>query len=238
MAEEDKTNVPNAMTPPTYGSYEWNDYVVSFLKDQEMTNGNPNTDALRRLVELLIGEIIETKTHIIQAPNPENLNRAVVTATISISVNRSDKSFTRMSYQGSADSDSRNTDSPYNMFPTAMAETRALARAYRQALRIRTNAAEEMSVNADNMADIVNNDIKITGTQIKAVDKMCSSLDINVEKLINAGELKYSKINEVSINKGTLIMKTLTEFKNKVRQIPEVLLGYEKDWQNTFNKQT
>ena len=224
----------NENKTPTYKDVEWNDYVLSKLDEKEKMDGQPVTEGLRRLVELLIGEIIEVDTAIIQSPSPENLHKCVVKSRICIYLHEKDRPFNRVYFTGCADADTRNCDSPYNAFTTAMAETRALGRAYRQALRIRTNTAEELSQNAESSADYINNDIKISGTQIKGIDTLCSKLDISVVAFMNSGELKYNKINEVSLNKGIQMLKILNEYKQGSRQIPENIKRYDNTWQDKF----
>lgn len=219
---------------PTYKDVEWNDYVLNQLDEKEKIDGQPVTEGLRRLVELLIGEIIEVDTMIIAAPCPENLHKCVAKTKICIYLHDKDRPFNRVYFTGCADADTRNCDSPYNAFTTAMAETRALGRAYRQALRIRTNTAEELSQNAEASADYINSDVKINGNQIKGMDTLCSKLDINVVNFINSGELKYNKINEVSMNKGMQMLKVLNEYKQGSKQIPETAKGYDKNWQEKF----
>jgi hypothetical protein len=215
---------------PTFKDAKWSDWVLSKLESDELIDGAPKTDGLRRLVEAYVGEIVDMKSVIVQPPNNENFNTAVVTVRVHILKDGDVKSFS-----GSADASTRNSDPPYNQYPTAIAETRAYGRAFRNILRIRTAVAEELSKNAEYVSETSDSDRKITGPQIKGIDNLCKLLDINVETFINSGELKYKSIKEVPLNKGTLIMKTLNEYQNNSRnKIPETFLGYKKEWRDSF----
>jgi hypothetical protein len=55
MDNQEESNVPNMLSP------EWNDYVLQFFTEKELIDGNPLTAGLRRVSEILIGEIISSK---------------------------------------------------------------------------------------------------------------------------------------------------------------------------------
>jgi hypothetical protein len=225
MAENKEETIPS-LTDPT-----WSDYVLGQLATDELIEGNPKTDGLRRLVEKFIGEIDSMETTIVQAPNSGNLDRAVVTARIVLR----NKDGHVKTFTGSADACTRNSDPPYNMYPTSIAETRAYGRAFRHALRIRTAAAEELSNNATYAAESTDSGIKITGVQIKGLANLCSITDINLEKFVNMGEIKYKNLKEVPLNSATLMMQTLNEFQNGERKnVPEAIKGYDKNWRTSF----
>ena len=46
---------------PPMSSPEWSDYVLSQFEHDEIMDGNPTVDGLRRITELVLGPIIETK---------------------------------------------------------------------------------------------------------------------------------------------------------------------------------
>ena len=219
-------------TAPTYKDAHWTEYLLSKLDPDELVEGKfPKVDSLRRLVENYIGEISNVNTSVIQSPNDANGKTAVV--LVNIGIQKLGGGY--RTYSGCADASIRNCDPPFNQFPTAMAETRAFGRACRQALRITTVAAEEVSKNAEETVDIPENDVPITDHQIKGIEKLSKDLDINLEQFVNAGEYQYVSIKQVTRNKGTAIMKTLNEFKNgKRKEVPEKLRGFIKDWRNTF----
>lgn len=212
---------------------EWTDYVLGKLDESEMVEGCPKTDGLRRLVELFIGEIIEVRTECIQPAMIENGNRATVVTKITI-----DKAGKLVSYQCVADSCSRNTDPPYNQYPPQVAETRALGRCYRLALRLKgVVAVEEKSDNAENVPDDIDDNLKISESQIIGINNLCKNLNINVANFINAGQIKYTYINDIPLSKGTKILKTLNEYRVGTRNVPESIQGYQSNWRDGFVKQ-
>ena len=223
---DEKVEVQPKFTDPT-----WSDWVQAQLASDELIDGAPKTDGLRRLVEKYIGDIVEMDSVIVQPPNPTNHERAVVSVTITI--NCQDER--QLRFSGSADACTRNSDPPYNMYPTAIAETRAYGRAFRNALRIRNAVAEELSNNASYAAENVDSDMKISSPQINGISNLCKMLDIGVEKFVNGGEIKYKNIKEVPLNKATLMMRTLNQYQNGEREsVPDTFKGFDKDWRNTF----
>ena len=135
-------------------SPDWHDYVMQQFQENELFQGYPKTDGLRRIVELLLGKIIRSESKVLQSPKLNNdkgytyINEIVVvehrveiqTETHIIIV------------QDVADVWQGNTDSAFLKFPTAVAATRAEGRALRKALNLKTIAAEELSggTNFDN----------------------------------------------------------------------------------------
>jgi len=55
MDKQKESEVPDMLSP------EWNDYVLTLFSDKELIDGNPLTAGLRRVAELLVGEIISSK---------------------------------------------------------------------------------------------------------------------------------------------------------------------------------
>lgn len=215
---------------PSFTDVAWNDFIMSQFDASEMIDGNPTIGGLRRLVEKYVGEITGVHIDICQSPCSANLNRAVATAKISIRKENGDF----RQYCGAGDSCVQNTDPPYNQFPTSMAESRALIRAYKTALRFTKPTSEELSKNAEAAADFVDNDTKVTDNQIKAIEVLARKININIEKFVNAGELKYKSIKELPRNKATLVMKTLGEYQNGAKEVKQEYVGFDMNWQATF----
>ena len=53
---------------PSFNSPEWNDYVLSLFTNEELVDGNPTVDGLRRVTELVLGKINKTHVDIVQCP--------------------------------------------------------------------------------------------------------------------------------------------------------------------------
>jgi hypothetical protein len=56
----------------------WSDYVIRQFEPDEMYNGLPTTDGCRRIVNKLLGPIVESVPIIAQSPSPQNDNHATV----------------------------------------------------------------------------------------------------------------------------------------------------------------
>ena len=199
-----------------------------------MQDGNPTCDGLRRVAQLLIGRIIKSKTKI-ASPSTEHNKSATVVVTITFFT---DLDCCYIICSGAADSSYENTDEVYRTYPTAIAETRAEARALRKALNLRkVVSADELSMKSksDSAAGFT---ATIEPAQIKGIDLMCKRLNINVKKFINLGSKQYNDIKEVNYDIAVKMMEELnkyqTDSKNPdTKTIPESVVGYEKDWQTT-----
>lgn len=231
---KEEPNIPD-MTDPG-----WSEYVLSQFEQDELLEGNPTVDGLRRVTTRLLGPIVESRSHVIQAPNPANDGRATVEHTIVIwweLDDRGDGIDKRRLFQDCADVYELNTNLEYARYATATAATRAEGRALRKALQLkRVVAAEEISDNP------VEKPGKITRGQISFMNMMCHSdrLDINVIKLINMGkknaEDMYKSIEDVPYPTAVKMNQYLTECQTgktadgKVRVIPDAIKGYDPDW--------
>ena len=216
-------------------SPEWSDYVLSQFESDEMIDGNPTVDGLRRVTELVMGPIIDTHTEIIQVPTKDNEGRAtaVCSVTVLIPYTAHQKRAT-----GSGDAWHKNTDMPYSKFPVAMAETRAEGRALRRLLQLRkVVAAEELSVAANEEAQDYST--TINDNQINFIDIMCKSvgrgLDINVESLIKAKHPQCKSIRSLTHNEASDLIQMLSHYQQNMENVPEPVRGYKEDWRLKFD---
>jgi len=195
---------------------DWNDYVISQLDESELQDGNPTTDGLRRVAELLLGTIIHQDSFVEQLPQTCNNFTAVVKHIVQF---KNGSSFSSL-----ADAHGKNTDRPYDRYLTAVAETRAEGRALRRALGLKKPVADELS----DVADIEEDDDNslITDLQIKTITRICKSNDINVEQFINSGKKKYDKIEEVQNNRAALMISQLNKYQQKPATIPQNIKSF------------
>ena len=223
---------------PTIGSDEWHDYVMSHFKANELIDGNPTCAGLRRVAEILLGEIMFSgPTQIFPATDANGPGRATVVFTVEFNWMDSglQKSFAEV-----ADVWHCNTDDLFCAHPVATASTRAEGRALRKALKVRVLAAEELA-----KKDIVNvvqqslstsgeydPDDRISPQQITFIDNKCRQLDINVVEFINIGSENYRSVNDVKRDNGKKMIRVLNEYQNETKDIPENVLGYQEDWRN------
>ena len=223
---------------PAIGSDDWHDYVMSHFKSNELIDGNPTCAGLRRVAEILLGEIMFSgPTQIFPATDANGPGRATVVFTVEFNWMNSgiSKSFAEV-----ADVWHGNTDDLFCAHPVATASTRAEGRALRKALKVRVLAAEELA--KKDIVNVVqqsistsgeyNPDDRISPQQITFIDNKCKQLDINVVEFINIGAENYRSINDVKRESGKKMIRVLNEYQNQTTPIPENVLSYQEDWRN------
>jgi hypothetical protein len=227
---------------PCQTATDWSDYVMSQFTEDELFQGSPTVDGLRRVAELLIGEIIAQRTEILQTPSGYD-KRATAVHTIDFLIGMTNDNIQICkSFSGAADSYWGNTDKVYNKYPVAMAESRAEGRALRRALKLKkVVAAEELSEAALQDDPVVEPETEdmITNNQINFIDIMCRNdnrgLNINIKKLV---QLKLSdgvsNIRGIKHSESLIIQKILSEYQQDKTKIPPEVIGYEADWKSNF----
>jgi hypothetical protein len=224
---------------PSITSEEWHDYVMSQFKSNELIDGNPITAGLRRVVEIVLGEIVETgPTQVFPATDPNGPGRATVVYRVVIDEYESGRT---KSYADTADVWHGNTDDLFCAHPAATASTRAEGRALRKALKLRVLAAEELakkdivsivqqSVNQQPTDGEWNPDEKISSQQINFIDNKCSQLDIDVMKFVNSGNANYTSVNGVNKDTAKNMIVELNKYQNQSTKIPPEVTGYVSNW--------
>lgn len=215
----------------------WSNYVLSHLSDDEKDhdkNGNiiPKTDGLKRLIETLIGQIIEIETDIFQAPSPDNGGIATITSRVRVLLPDGKE----MVYSGTADCIKSDCDPPYNKFVSAIAETRAEGRAYRKILGLKNVTTSEEIIGADK--EDVDIDGEINKTQIGFIDIMCNNVrgkNLNVKELFHKITGKSYNVIQRYTNKDAFDVTTYLNELQKSGERPEDIGGYDPNWKSTFS---
>jgi hypothetical protein len=214
---------------PELGSREWHDYVMKQFDEDELQNDAPTLDGLRRVVELLIGEIVGVDVKIPQTPTTENNSRA--TAVVTITVQRDANSY--LNFTDAADVYHGNTDAPFSKHPVATATSRAEARALRKMLRLRkVISAEEQSVAAE-LDDTQTGEFvpsPISAPQISLLSTLAKRHNVNLVKFINMGEKQYDKINDILFSTAQQMIEKIQTYKEET---PAALKGYDPNWRAT-----
>ena len=227
-------NTPSILSP------EWHDHAMSHFEKNELIDGNPVCAGLRRVAELLLGDIIETGPIQVDPPtDPDGPGRATVVYKVVLNWMNSGvyKTFIE-----AADVWHGNTDDLFCAHPVATACTRAEGRALRKALKLRVLAAEELA--KKNIVEIVqrsiekttdgsyNSDDRISPQQVNFLDNRCKQLDLSVMSFISIGEKVYRSINDVTRESAKKMIGVLNGYQNDTDTIPENILGYQSDWRN------
>jgi len=183
---EDKSEQPEEQKDLTPNSPEWTQHVLSHFEDDELEGKNPKVDGLRRIVGLLLGTIVEEGCNLISAPNETNEMRACVKAWIVI---KSKENLT-IRYEALADAYGGNCTEKFNMYITALADTRAKGRCFRNALKLKQVIAAEESQMSIGDAYAPNTG-KIDQGQITAINLMCKRNSLDLKIILDSIELQY-----------------------------------------------
>jgi hypothetical protein len=224
MSENETLKVPTRTDP------EWTDHVMTFFQEHELENRNPKVGGLRRVAELLVGEIVSLRSIVNESPRQDNQYRAVVTVEVAFLQEGGRSRF----FCGSADACARNVDGPYAAFPVAMAETRAKGRAFRNALALEVVCAEELSENA--VPDI--SDERINDNQVNVIESLCKRLKLDVKKFVNSGQTQYDCIKSVSYDTAVKMTQRLSKYQQDTSSIDQSLVGYNVNWRKDFYEQS
>ena len=218
---------------------EWNDYVLGLFDSKtEMYDGRPLCHGLRRVAELLLGQIISSRPTKVFPPQDDNgVGRATVIWEI-VFENGQACSDVADCWEG-------NTDDTFCAFNTATAATRAEGRALRKALRLRVVAAEEIT--KKNTADIVKSISqttamksgtaeysptgRMTGNQESFVNGKCKQLDINPAKLFKE-VFNLSVSRKIDKKQASDAIEKLNEYQQNKGSIPANITGYVENWRN------
>lgn len=229
-----KTVEKKEMVKPTPNDYEWTDYVLSLLKDNEKIDGNPTTDGLRRIFETVMDcEVISSVSDVLQVPEPNNDRRCTVIHTITFisnTKNPDEYASTRV-FTGASDSYWGNTDSVFRAHPVAVAETKAEGRALRRAMKLtKVITADEKASETEHFdGDSVD---KITVDQLSFINNLASRLNINVRSLFDNMNIDHSDIKKILHKEGVSIIQKLNLYQREKDSIPNELIGYNAEWRN------
>ena len=221
---------------PSITSAEWHDYAMSHFYDNELIDGNPICAGLRRVAELLLGDIIETgPSQVFAATDNDGPGRATVVYKVVFNWFNSGmpKTFSEV-----ADVWHGNTDDLFCAHPVATASTRAEGRALRKALKLRVLAAEELA--KKDIVEIVQQSVaatslreggqRISPQQVQFIDNKCNQLDIDVLQFINMGQHTYKSINDINKDCAKKMITLLNGYQNGTSDIAENIKGYKNNW--------
>jgi hypothetical protein len=241
LSVEIEDSEEGSQAAPITTSEEWHDYVMSHFKPNELIDGNPITAGLRRVVEVVLGEIIETgPTQVFPAQDSNGPGRATVVYKVVLEEYRTGRIKV---YSDTADVWHGNTDDLFCAHPVATASTRAEGRALRKALKLRVLAAEELakkdivgivqqSLNQHSTDGEWDPNEKISSQQANFIDNKCSQLDIDVMKFVNIGSSSYTSINQINKDTAKNMIVELNKYQNQSADVPPEITGYVSDWRN------
>lgn len=221
---------------PDPSSPEWTDYVMGFFEPKELIDGNPLTFGLRRVAELLVGEIISSKPTQVIISHPPGIGlsgKTTVQYEVQFLVTRKDGTQYVKTFADVADTWEANTDDIFLVHGSATASTKAEGRALRKALKIRAVAAEELTKkDASKYLGQTSDQAeeRISKDQINFINLKCQKMDIDVMKFINSGDKFYQSVYEVKKDVAAKMIQHITEMSKNKSLIVEGIKGYKEDW--------
>lgn len=135
---------------PEYGDSDWSDYVMSMFREDELEKGLPKANGLRRVMNKLFDVISSTSQQVIMGQDEVAINWTIeFVPHKEIVFDPTNPVYPVRKISGFASASSVNVKYPFNKYLSAIADTRAEARATRKALLLNCIAAEEAEENLD-----------------------------------------------------------------------------------------
>ena len=233
MTFEEFVELDNEQKRAFYLSLHWHPFVMSLLDETELNEGYPKADGLRRVGELLLGDIIDSKPTEVFPVNGNSLGRA----TVSYSITFKWWDDSTRTYADVADvfNDGQygNIDDNFIVYALATASTRAEGRALRKALKLKVCTAEEISDKVKvKVSGSISVDDAITQNQIKFMNTRCKQLDVDVMRLVNSNGERYDRIERLTKKQASTLIEMLNSAGRGESEIPKEVLGYQENWRN------
>lgn len=232
---------------PEIGTFEWTSFVLSKLNPDELWNGCPTYEGLRRICYDLLGTIVDIDIDVRQTPNAQNGNHSCIVAKILIEhplgfrwlKDISGKTI-RYSHVGDSFHGNGNNDPFAWRFSSATCCTRVKASLLRDAFRLKyVYTKEEMS---DIQEDESGANGYINPNQIDALDMMCSRINVDAAKFIR-GVWKKARANDdtTDLNKVPFAVAInciayLQPWQRDLKLIKPEVIGYDAKWKNSFKE--
>jgi len=224
---------------PPRTSPEWNDWVMSLFEEDELFDGRPVCNGLRRVATLVLGPILVSKPSEVFPPlTGDELGRSTVVWEL---VFESGHVFGDV-----ADCWEGNTDDAFCVFSTATASTRAEGRALRKALGLKTVSAEEMtSKNTASVAKEISNKRSSSSTEGeydnsgRMTDPQANFIDVKAKQLdVNVAEF-FKVVFDLNVNRkidkrqASEAIEKLNEYQGDKSSIPDSIISYKNDWRSS-----
>lgn len=233
---------------PAYSSSEWSDWILTQFQDNELVGEKkcPNIDGLRRVTELVLGDIVESRPVDVRVfrNDSQDLGHATVVYAVKIlwklgmpAYIEHESDFVTKTFCGLAGANIHNTDADYAIFPEAIAESRAEARALRKALRLNKVSAEEIvtgeTIERAKQTMMVVQDIEwneedpISPNQINTINIMCNRLNIDLAKFIKTNGWNYDNLEQATKKVAQEMVTQLNKYQTNTQKsisIPSEIL--------------
>lgn len=210
---------------------EWQDHIMGQFTQDELQDGYPTVYGLRRVVQDTFGQIVSSIPVKLESLLSESTpGRAYCVYEVKV--------MTKSGFMVSgaaAGAFAENTDDVYAVFPEAIAEVRAEARALRKMLNLKCVSADELTKKDTRKATAT---LKAKAEEAKAekktdgiwvapavldtlspiqtafIQKMCKRLQIDVNKFINSESWKYNDLQDVTAQHAQDMIDKLNQYQS------------------------
>lgn len=213
---------------PEYASEGWGQYVLSLLTPDELLNGLPKANGLRRVLNFVFDIISSGSKEIILKDSNEVLINWVIEflPRKQICFDATSPTLPVKSVTGFASASYENVKPPFNKYLAAVADTRAEARAMRKALLLNCIAAEEAE---EHLEETATTDL-ISENQKTIAKTMSDRLKVNLDKTISHYSIEITgkegaKLDSLSRVEANKVLAVLNKFQaNTKTPIPQEIL--------------
>lgn len=202
-------------TNPNIGDPDWSDYVMKMFVPDELENGNPRVDGLRRVAFKLFGPI-NSNTNVVQAPDLDH--GATVVVTVESVEQLRGGGWNKRSVCGAADVYSGNTSQPYCFHAVSTAETRAEGRALRKLLCLtKVMAAEELY--SPTVDEPKGDDDRATTSSLMTLQAISQKVNIDLNRFCQV-VFNKEKPEELTIGEVKQAVTKVLNYKQGKEQMP------------------
>ena len=207
--EEDKEE-NNLENIPDYGSEKWEEFVMRQFLPNELYEGSyPTLNGMRRVALLMLGDIVLSGPSMVISNLP---NSSYCIYELEFDNGRT--------FKAAADAHQENIQGSYSIYTTAIAESRAEARAYRKALLISTVSAEEVKGNEKAFHSVIESKLdnkvseydetgKASSQQLALIKTKCSQQKVDMDKFL---ESEGKNTESLTKSEAIELMKKLSSF--------------------------
>lgn len=218
--------------PPNRLSPEWQDYVLSQFVESELEENDSRTKyptlvGLRRVAEKLLGEIVVSEPTKLETVIDDRNRTGYSVCVYRIAFDNGVDP--KKVFGGAASASSNNTDDEYSVFPEAIAESRAEARALRKALNLKIVSKDELTskdikkvVAEINRKEVEKDgnwteDDEISTIQKMTIEKTCARMNIDPVKLLSQESLG-NDVNLLTKKQGANLIELLNKYSSNSKE--------------------
>jgi hypothetical protein len=219
---------------PEMHSEDWSEYILSLLGENELIEGMPTCDGLRRVFKVVIGDILGVDMNVLKAPTLQDPS-ATVKCTIKYAFNG--PSYPRGIVKDISDVfdvNSENTPWPFCKASVATAATKAEARALRKGLGLtKVYSSEEMHQGFESTEQVSSLSVNDEGNKLAsdsakiAITTLSNKLNIDFDKLFKFMGLEETSMPTLTYEQSHQVIALLNEFSrgksNGGQEVPEEL---------------